>query len=637
MYRRRPKFLSFNSLRALYKVRDHPNSFRTIPFIKSHSTAAERLDFYATNGSTEDTLRYQQIPGGLISNAPKDVAFPQKSDGVSQQWSPGKNPNWNSGVKYVNEGHGKRFEHNQPSHSSPIGGWGNSVQTGQNPYHHLGNNIDNNFTTPQRFDSQSEGQLSHQNFYHSNIGDKGLPQVPSNNYFETPRMSQHAHHDNHALKGSSMPQQASTFNNYINGYTLENANVVMTGQDSHDNGNEIYGTIEELDHFCKEGKLKEAIEVLKLLKNQNIQVDLPRYFMLMEVCGRLEALEESKYIHEHIKQSIPDSELTIYNKILEMYGKCGSMDEAYALFNEMPHRNLTSWDTMITWFARNGSGEEAIELFSQFKKAGLEPDGQMFMGVFSACAVTGDMTEGLLHFQSISKDYKIIPSLEHYTSVVSMLGSAGYLDEALEFIEKMPIEPSIEVWETLMNCSRVFGNVELGDRCMELVQLMNSSFLNEQAKSGLIPAKESDIAREKEKKKLEAGNLLSYRSRVKEYRAGDRSDPEHEKLYAQLRGLREQMKESGYVAETRFVLHDVDQESKEDALLAHSERLAISHGLMSSPVRQPIRIIKNLRVCGDCHNALKIISKIVGRKFIIRDAKRFHHFENGLCSCRDYW
>ncbi|XWS55404.1 hypothetical protein CRYUN_Cryun10bG0171400 [Craigia yunnanensis] len=97
------------------------------------------------------------------------------------------------------------------------------------------------------------------------------------------------------------------------------------------------------------------------------------------------------------------------------------------------------------------------------------------------------------------------------------------------------------------------------------------------------------------------------------------------------------MKEAGYIPETRFVLHDIDQESKEEALLAHSERLALANGLLTTPACGQIRIIKNLRVCGDCHAAFKIMSKIVGREIIMRDAKRFHHFSNGLCSCRDYW
>ncbi|THG06852.1 pentatricopeptide repeat-containing protein At4g32450, mitochondrial [Camellia sinensis] len=397
------------------------------------------------------------------------------------------------------------------------------------------------------------------------------------------------------------------------------------------------GTVEELDGFCKEGKLKEVVELLGLLEGKHIPVDLPRYLMLMKACGEAKALQEAKYVHEHLMRSVSIPEVSTYNRILEMYGKCGSMDDAFTVFDKMPRRNLTSWDTMITWLANNGHGEDAIELFTQFKKAGLKPDGEMFFRVFSACSVLGDVIDGMLHFESMRKDYGIVPLMEHYVSVVDMLGSAGYLDEALEFVEKMPVEPSVEVWETLMNLGRVHGNTELGDRCAELVELMDPSRLNEQSKSGLIQVKAPDLAKEKEKKKLANENLLAVRSRVHEYRAGDRSHPENDRIYAQLRGMREQMKEAGYVAETRFVLHDIDQEGKEEALLAHSERLAVAYGFLTTPARAQIRIIKNLRVCGDCHSALKIISKLVGRELIIRDAKRFHHFKDGLCSCRDYW
>jgi hypothetical protein len=101
--------------------------------------------------------------------------------------------------------------------------------------------------------------------------------------------------------------------------------------------------------------------------------------------------------------------------------------------------------------------------------------------------------------------------------------------------------------------------------------------------------------------------------------------------------MKAQMKDAGYIPVTRFVLHDIDEESKEDALLAHSERLATAHGLLTTAARSPLRVVKNLRFCGDCHNAMKIISKLVGRQLIMRDAKRFHHFKDGVCSCGDYW
>jgi hypothetical protein len=97
------------------------------------------------------------------------------------------------------------------------------------------------------------------------------------------------------------------------------------------------------------------------------------------------------------------------------------------------------------------------------------------------------------------------------------------------------------------------------------------------------------------------------------------------------------MNNLGYVPDTRFVLHDVEEEEKVSRLCHHSEKLAIAFGLISTPPGTSLRIFKNLRVCGDCHTATKFISKIVGRVIIVRDANRFHHFENGLCSCRDYW
>ncbi|TKY59998.1 Pentatricopeptide repeat-containing protein [Spatholobus suberectus] len=397
------------------------------------------------------------------------------------------------------------------------------------------------------------------------------------------------------------------------------------------------GTLEELDSFCFEGKVKEAVEVLGLLEKLHIPVDLPRYLQLMHHCGETKSLEEAKIVHRHAVQHLSPLKVSTYNRILEMYLECGSVDDALNIFNNMAERNLTTWDTMITQLAKNGFAEDSIDLFTQFKNLRLKPDGQMFIGVLSACSMLGDIDEGMLHFESMSKDYGIVPSMAHFVHVVDMIGSIGHLDEAFEFIEKMPMEPSADIWETLMNLCRVHGNTELGDCCAELVEQLDPSRLNEQSKAGLVPVKASDLTKEKEKKKLASKNLLEVRSRVHEYRAGDTSHPENDKIYALLRGLKSQMKEAGYIPETKFVLHDIDQEGKEEALLAHSERLAVAYGLLSSSARSPIRVIKNLRVCGDCHTALKIISKLVGRELIIRDAKRFHHFKDGLCSCRDYW
>ncbi|KAK7318936.1 hypothetical protein RJT34_03645 [Clitoria ternatea] len=435
--------------------------------------------------------------------------------------------------------------------------------------------------------------------------------------------------------GQYSPNLNTIQRSMVGSHVPSNAKPVGESVEASNNG-AYKGTLEELDSFCKEGKVKEAVQVLELLEQLHVPVDLPRYLELMHQCGETKSPKEAKIVHKHALQHLSPLRVSTHNQILEMYLKCEFVDDALDIFNNMPERNLTTWDTMITQLAKNGFGEDSIDLFTQFKKLGLKPDGQMFIGVFLACSMVGDIDEGMLHFESMTKDYGIVPSMAHFVSVVDMIGGIGLLDEAFEFIEKMPMEPSADIWATLMNLCRLHGNTELGDRCAELVEQLDPTLLNEHSKAGLIPVKASDLVKEKEKK-LASKSLLDVRSRVHEYRAGDTSHPENDKIYALLRGMKAQMKEAGYIPETKFVLHDIDQEGKEEALLAHSERLAVGYGLLSSSARSPIRVIKNLRVCGDCHTALKIISKLVGRELIIRDAKRFHHFKDGLCSCRDYW
>ncbi|XP_021763550.1 pentatricopeptide repeat-containing protein At4g32450, mitochondrial-like [Chenopodium quinoa] len=406
---------------------------------------------------------------------------------------------------------------------------------------------------------------------------------------------------------------------------------LSAGNDELDEDNDVEGTLEELDVFCEEWDLEHAVKSMRKLSKRGVFIDMPRYLILIDACGKGKALKEAQDVHQNIVKYTSPVKVSVFNRILEMYGKCGSMDDAYNTFNSMPERNLTSWDTMITWFAKNGLGEDAIDMFTKFKEAGLKPDGQMFLGIFDACGVLGDATEGMLHFDSMTKIHGITPTMVHYASIVHMFGSAGDLDGALDFIEKMPVQPNAVIWESLMNIARVQGNIEIGDHCAQIVEQLDPARLSKELKDGLLPVNDSDTP----KKKVKKYNPLAHTKH--EYRAGDRTHPENDKIYKVLRGIKESVKEAGYVAETKFVLHDIDQESKEEAIMAHSERLACTYALLTNPARMPLRIIKNLRVCGDCHNYFKIISKLVGREIIMRDAKRFHHFKDGKCSCNDYW
>ncbi|KDP41132.1 hypothetical protein JCGZ_03623 [Jatropha curcas] len=143
--------------------------------------------------------------------------------------------------------------------------------------------------------------------------------------------------------------------------------------------------------------------------------------------------------------------------------------------------------------------------------------------------------------------------------------------------------------------------------------------------------------RDKGVKKVPGHSWLEAQNKIHTFTVGDCFHPERDKIYAFLEEMYLKMKHEGYLSSTKMVLHDVDEEEKEHMLKYHSEKLAVAYGVLSIPPGRPIRVIKNLRICEDCHNAIKYISKIVKRLIILRDNHRFHHFEGGSCSCGDYW
>ncbi|TYH22788.1 hypothetical protein ES288_A04G157700v1 [Gossypium darwinii] len=640
MSSKRPLVLSFNYLTALSKVcssRRFPHSV-TI-FSKFLSTAPERWDFHRPSSTShpvgDNRNRYNSglQPTRNQMGAMGQTGWYHHSHGETNgnlEISPNGiyvNGSWKGAEQGFHQNHDGMDWGNKRNELQDNSVYGNGNLRGYEAAAQSTSNMQN------QVGSYWEGPTEiRQNQYDLNLP-RFTESQGSHMNSQGPNFSQYRQKPQDVYNFSSFGQVTNNINFYGQVSATSNLKEELT-EDPETNSNSA--TVEMLEEFCKKGDVKEAVDVLVLMKQQGFHVDLAQILQLMKACGEVKALQEAKTVHEHLIGSFSPLKISIYNRILETYLKCGSTDDAFDVFEKMPRRNLTSWDTMITGLARNGLGEDALDLFSQFKQSGLKPDAKMFLGVFYSCGVVGDINEGMLHFSLMSSDYGIVPSMEHYVGVVDMLGSTGHLDEALEFIEKMPFEASADVWETLMNLCRTHGLLELGDRCAELVKQLDPSRLNEQSKAGLIPLKDLDL-KKNEKKKLASQSPLEVRSRVNEYRAGDTSHPANDRIYALLRRLKEHMKEAGYVPETRFVLHDIDQESKEEALLAHSERLALANGLLTSPARGQIRIIKNLRVCGDCHAAFKIMSKIVGREIIMRDAKRFHHFSEGLCSCRDFW
>jgi pentatricopeptide repeat protein len=329
-----------------------------------------------------------------------------------------------------------------------------------------------------------------------------------------------------------------------------------------------------------------------------------------------------------------------------MYAKCGSIEIARHLFDKMVKRDVVSWNTIISGYGMHGRGEDALALFSQMQEKDMVPNSITFISVLSACSHAGLVNEGWHYFDCMNKVYCISPGMKHYACMVDLLGRAGLLDEAQNFIQKMPIQPDAGVWGALLGACRIHGNVDLGE-CIakQLLELESEDAGHYVLVSNIYAAagRWDDVSRmrtlmkKRELKKTPGYSFIEVNNRTHAFVVGDRSHPQSEQIYALLENLAGQMEVAGYVPDTKFVLHDVEEEVKEDLLYSHSEKLAIAFGLINTSPGTPIRITKNLRVCGDCHNATKFICKIVGRDIIVRDAYRFHHFTNGMCSCGDYW
>nr|GMD55821.1 pentatricopeptide repeat-containing protein At2g15690-like [Ipomoea batatas] len=366
----------------------------------------------------------------------------------------------------------------------------------------------------------------------------------------------------------------------------------------------------DLIGLCNEGKIEEAIEYI----SRGLAASFRVFEVLLNYCVESGSFELGKRVHELLSRSDNSKNLELSGKLVEMYVKGGDVRSACKVFDKMRERKLELWNLMINGYAENGEGENGLLLFEQMRKLEVgKPTGDTFSAVFSACASEGAVEEGLLYLDLMKNEYGIVPGIEHYLGVIDILGKAGHLNEAVEFVENMPVEPTIEVWEAMLNFARIHGDMELEDRAEELILGFDGS----RSMTDKVPVPLQ--------KRCSEFNMLEGKERVGDFK---NPSPYREEAYDKLKGLSGQLRDAGYVPDTRYVLHDIDEEAKERALMYHSEHLAIAYGLISTPARTTLRIIKNLRICGDCHNAIKIMSKIVGRELIVRDNKRFHHFRD---------
>ncbi|CAL9151571.1 unnamed protein product [Musa hybrid cultivar] len=399
--------------------------------------------------------------------------------------------------------------------------------------------------------------------------------------------------------------------------------------------------------YAQNGAEEEAFRVYLDARKDGIR---PTDFIVSSVlttCAGLSGLDLGRSLHAAAIRSCINGNIFVGSALVDMYGKCGSIRDAEQAFEEMPERNLISWNALIGGYTQLGNAHMALTVFDEMIGCGeVAPNYVTLVNVITACSRGGLTKEGLDLFETMKERFGIEPRLEHYACVVDLLGRAGMEERAYEFIKTMPIRPSISIWGALLGACRLHGKTALGRiAAHKLFEIDPQDSGNHVLLSNMFASagrwvEATEVRKEMKDVGIKKGpgcSWITWKNVVHVFQAKDTTHELNDKIQAMLAKLRRQMQAAGYTPDTQYALYDLEEEEKETEVLQHSEKLALAFGLISIPPGIPIRITKNLRVCGDCHCAVKFISGIVGREIIVRDNNRFHYFRDYQCSCRDYW
>ncbi|KAF5181901.1 Pentatricopeptide repeat-containing protein [Thalictrum thalictroides] len=398
-------------------------------------------------------------------------------------------------------------------------------------------------------------------------------------------------------------------------------------------------------------QVSSFMESIELFHEMLQQGPPPNEFTLVSAlaaCANLLALDQGKWIHVYIKKEGFKIKDRLLAGLIDMYAKCGEIEFAHTIFISVDSSKQTiwPWNSMIGGFAMHGRSQEAINAFEQMRMTTrIAPNKVTFISLLNACSHGKLVAEGRQYFKSMASFYGVQPEIEHYGCMVDLLGRAGFLKEAEDMIVAMPIPPDTIIWGALLAACRIHRASEMAERIGKVItesdpNNIGCSVLLANMYSSGGRWTEAKIIRDKlgGMKKTPGCTSIELNGMVHQFLVGDRSHPQTEQIYSFLDEMTVKLRIAGYVPEVGEVLLDIyDEEDKETALARHSEKLAIAFGLINTTPKTPIRIMKNLRVCGDCHEATKFISKVYDREIIVRDRLRFHHFKDGICSCKDYW
>lgn len=430
---------------------------------------------------------------------------------------------------------------------------------------------------------------------------------------------------------------------YAKAGKIHEARIVFEGLPERD----VVSCTAIISGYAQLGLDKEALDLFCALQREGMASNYVTYASILTALSGLAAFEYGRQVHGHGLRSELSFFVVLQNSLIDMYSKCGNLTYARRIFDKMPERTVISWNAMLGGYSKHGIGKAVVDLYNRMRAENkITPDSATLLTVLSGCSHGGMENRGLKFFDEMAVKCGIDLGIEHYGCVVDLLGRAGQLERALQFIKEMPFEPNAAIWGSLLGACRVHQNVGVGkiagNHLLEIEPENAGNYVilcNLYASDGRWDEvrKVRELMKEKAMMKEPGKSWIEFGQTLHTFYASDRSHPRKEEVLSKVRELSDRIKASGYNPDLSSVLYDVDAEQKEKMLLGHSEKLALAFGMINISEAKPIRIMKNLRICVDCHNFAKFVSQVYGREVFIRDKSRFHHIVNGMCSCGDYW
>jgi len=216
--------------------------------------------------------------------------------------------------------------------------------------------------------------------------------------------------------------------------------------------------------YAQHNLFSDSLAMFEQMQQEDIRPDETTLVSIVSACTHLDALNQGKWVDSYIRKNGLKINGILGTTLIDMYMKCGCVENALQVFHDMEEKRVSAWNAVIDGFAVNGLGERAIEMFSEMKRCGVIPNAITFIGVLGACRHMGLVDEGRHYFDSMVKEHKLERNVKHYGCMVDLLGRAGLLKEAEELIMSMPMEPDITTWSALLSACIKHGDHEMGER-----------------------------------------------------------------------------------------------------------------------------------------------------------------------------